>query len=406
MATPTQLFQLLASRYPRAKVYLSDPAFPFRMMRYAVLVALYFPRFLFLRIRKQPILAFDCRLRQYDSFYEPIYKAWLAQAENRAVVVFLFRFESNHRRPLPLWRKGLPVAYADYLDRKVCIAADAFPHKALPRTRRVQIFHGFGSFGASKPVETYVKPYDVFFMPTYFLKEQFDSGDIKGTEGKKAYAVGYPKLDPVMEGFRCAKLPPSGTTLFYGPTYSPTTSSLFEFLPELVELCKRRRYRLLLKLHPYLYHKRVASHSGGVDWRGRIREYRAQHAPITLIGERISMESLGRLFAETDLFITDSSGLGFEFVLTTGKPILFLGNKVKVPRQDVRGLDQYPEIRYRGGIGPIIVSPEELEQTVTQLLSGNPYQAAIAAFREDFVPNPGAAAPQAVERIEPLFAQL
>lgn len=405
MTTRTPLIHILAERYPRARVYLLDPGFPFRLMRYAALVILYFPRFLFLRIWKQPVLAFDCRFRHYDAFYEPIYAAWKERAENRISVVFLFRFESNTGRSLPLWSRGLPVVYAGYLDRKVLIAADSFSHKALPRTRRVQIFHGFGSFGTAWSVDKFLKPYDVFFMPNRYLYEEFQSGALNPQPGQQAYPVGYPKLDPLIRVARnaCRTTTP---TLFYGPTYGETVSSIVEFLPRIVELCRERAYRLILKLHPYLYNKHIKRHCGGVDWVKQIREYQKTYDGIILIDRDASTEALGRKFAETNLFLTDVSGLGYEFVLATGKPILFLGTRLKVPRPDMPGLDQYPEIYYRGIIGPIVQSPGGLGEAVALLLRNNSYREAIASFRREYVPNLGCASQRAAELIREMLSAL
>ena len=83
----------------------------------------------------------------------------------------------------------------------------------------------------------------------------------------------------------------------------------------------------------YLY-KHNYDYSGSIDWLRQVKQYQKKYKNIMLI--RCGKKKLVEYFKITDCFLTDTSGLGFEFVLATAKSILFLGNKLKIPLPDLR----------------------------------------------------------------------
>ena len=109
--------------------------------------------------------------------------------------------------------------------------------------------------------------------------------------------------------------------------------------------------------------------------------------------------------------MTDVFRIGFESVLVTSKPVIFLGDKLKVPLEDLRkgNIKKYencPEIYYRGKIGPIVKKPEELEETVRKILRENTYEDEIKKFRGGYVFNLGTATDVAVSEIKKIHEKL
>ena len=126
---------------------------------------------------------------------------------------------------------------------------------------------------------------------------------------------------------------------------------------------------------------------------------------------RGNKNDLSKYFRITDIFLTDVSGIGFEFVLATSKPVIFLGDKLKVALEDLRkgNVKKYencPEIYYRGRIGPIVKKPEELEEAVRKILRENTYKDEIKKFRREYVFNLGTATDVVVSEIKKIYEEL
>ena len=121
--------------------------------------------------------------------------------------------------------------------------------------------------------------------------------------------------------------------------------------------------------------------------------------------KNISFDKVRTYFEKTDFFITDNSGIGFEYSLISGRPTVFLGDKIKIPLEDIRNnnLRKYsecPEIKYRNRIGPVISSPEILDKSLNIFLKDyNKYSTAIEECRQDFTYNLGNASPVAADEI-------
>ena len=149
--------------------------------------------------------------------------------------------------------------------------------------------------------------------------------------------------------------------------------------------------------------------SGGINWPKKIYEYKESYRNITFV--RRNESNVGKYLGITDIFLTDVSGIGFEFVLTTSKPIIFLGDKLKVPLEDLRKGDikkyeNYPEIYYRGRIGPIVREPQKLEKIVKETVAKDNYKTEREKFRKEFIFNLGTAGDVAVSKLKAIYKEL
>jgi hypothetical protein len=366
----------------------------------ALVTIIFFPKYLYYLIRKEKIVAFDWGDGTYSDFYLPLFEKL---DKSDLDIVFFFRFGHTNRLGMTIFKKGLPRIYGDFLDNKVVICASPSKYEKLPKTTRIQIFHGFGSFGSAKQKD-YIERFDVLFLGTKFQWHQLRGQYKKIAKSKRIFCIGYPKIDKYISAKETDKsIDPDNITLFYGPTYHREISSIFEFLPAIVQMCQRNNYKLIIKLHPFLFHRHNYDESGGIDWPRRIYKYKKAYDNITFLRE--DKNNLGKYFGATDIFLTDVSGLGIEFVLTTSKPIVFLGNKLKVPLEDLRKGDvekykNYPEVYYRTKIGPIVAKPSGLEETVKKTIKQNDYKTEIEKFRKEWVFNLGTSADAAASKIK------
>ncbi len=331
-------------------------------------------------------------------------------AQQGIQVIYFFNFGSTNCFNLSIFKNGLPKIYGNLLDNKIVVSATNSQYKKLKNTIRVQMFHGIGSFGVDINMD-FIESYDVLFLQTRSQRQQLSNEYKDFVINKQIFNVGYPKVDNYILAQRAPLLPRKEKVLFYGPTYHPEISSIFSFLDTIVNTCQAYGFKLLIKLHPFLLNKNIFDWSGGIDWVRRVAHYKKKYDQIVFIKQDIGTRNLAKYFQMTNIFVTDVSGLGYEFVMATSKPIIFLGNKLKIPLNDLRDgnlakYDKFPEIYYRGQIGPIIIDPQKFESTVKKILTKNDYKINIEKFREEYTYNLGNAAQVGTSRLLELFSEL
>ncbi len=373
-----------------------------------LITIIYFPKYLYYLIKKQKIIAFDWGDGTYGSFYLPLFE----KLDNSDLeVVFFFHFGKANQFGPNIFKKGLPRIYADLLDNKVVICTGPSEYKKLPKTIRIQTFHGLVSFGAVWQKD-FIDYFDILFLATKFQWQQLQREYKKVAAGKKIFKVGYPKIDKYISiKGKKKNVEGDNVTLFYGPTYHREISSIFEFLPIIVKMCEKNNYKLIVKLHPLLYHKHSYDLSGGIDWPKEIYKYQKAYRNIIFLEKNENDYNLGEYFRMSNVFLTDVSSIGFEFVLSTSKPIIFLGNKLKIPLDDlqkgnIRKYEKYPEIYYRGKIGPIVGKPYQLETTLKRTVEGDGHKTERERFRREFIFNLGTSTDVAVSKIRETYEDL
>ncbi len=139
----------------------------------------------------------------------------------------------------------------------------------------------------------------------------------KGCLGiSKVFKVGMPKLSPLLNNCKFNRknilnslnMDCNKRTVLYAPTYKPT--SIFDLADPLFE--QTREYNLLIKLHPYSWHGRYASHKQHRVFEKKIKK--SDHA-VLIPKEKYSI--LPYIYV-ADTMITEASSTMFEF-LAIGK---------------------------------------------------------------------------------------
>jgi len=372
-------------------------------------IIIYFPKYLYYLFKKKKIIAIDWQNGIYSSFFMPLYES--LKRKSNLEVIFFFSFRGRNYINIFVLERGMPEIYKDILDNKIVICATCSKYVKLKNTVRIQIFHGLSSFGCAWQ-RTFIDNFDVLFLVTKFQWYQCAQGKYKELiEGKRIFKIGYPKIDKYITIEKQAKtIKKKDLILFYGPTYHREISSIFNFLSEIVQICKANDYILIIKLHPLLFYKHNYCYSGCIDWERRINSYKENYGKIILIKENDKNISISKYFKTADIFLTDCSGIGFEYVLSTGKPIIFLGNKLKIPLEDlrkgnIRKYKKYPEVYYRGKIGPIVKEHQKLEKTIKYLIKKDNYRTERVKFRKEYIFNLGVSANIAVAKIKDIYKE-
>jgi hypothetical protein len=340
----------------------------------------------------------------YIDFYINIYKRLLEYRKN-VNIIWLFTpgrglyFDNRIHKDI-----FIPAPLIFFIKNYVIITANV-PQVWLSSSKKYfGIMHGFGSFGSVINVD-HIHRFGKLFLATPYQYFQLTEGDYKGIFSKQNLVKGgYPKIDnfiqPFPKSYEC-----KNKAVFYGPTYHVDISSIFDYLIPLIEYTEKRNIKLFIKLHPFLYNKDIFEHSGKIDWVLKINEPKIENDHVTLLEKHTPFNEVVDYFKKSDYFITDNSGLGYEYSLITGRPTVWLGEKLKIPLEDLDSLNatkysDFQEIKYRGIIGPIISDVDKLDLCLDKFSQEmDNYYSSIRKFRTDFTFNLGQAAPVAAQAI-------
>ena len=333
-------------------------------------------------------IAFDYTNTSYLVFYKPFIEYFAKKKYN---IIF---FGNAH----PEYECYFEYTQFIFWSNLVIISADK--HRFFKRKNHsiIQIFHGIASFGSIWDKGFLIRN-NAIFLTSQFQRNQLDNSPFKELIHKHAirvYDVGYHKLDTLFNNYS----EKSAKKLFYGPTWHVEFSSIFDWVVPIFEVCSDLKIDLIIKLHPYLYSKNKVA-SGGIKWEQKLKEVGLKfNVNLEILPVNCGPERLSQAFSDTNIFVTDVSSIGHEFVLTTGGPIVYLGNKIKVPiGADPELFKDYPEYRVRGLIGPIVHTKETFRHQVINLSNANPFNSNIKEYRKSFTYNLGSATVTGIEAI-------
>lgn len=360
-----------------------------------------------------PLIVFDYKDGIYADVYINIYRELKQDEEvrDRLLVAFSDVNVAWHRDRRFDRTDFAPEWILRFVKRYVLISASVVheDHRSHHRdVRMVQVTHSPGSFGTVFGAEM-VRGFDRVFAVTPFQIAQLKEEPYRSLLPPDAVVpVGFPKIDGPVAPRGASDVPDPARTIFYGPTYHRDISSIFCFLDPVIAYARQRDLRLIIQLHPLLYKQYHLEYSGGIDWERRLKEAAKRYPFIEYLSPNTPFEELRARFTSIDYAITDNSGIGYEFCLITGRPVVFLGEKLKVPESEqtpeiLRKYSAFPEIDYRGKLGPLVVDPSELHAALDALpVQFTLYRECIERFREGFMFNLGAAAPVAASEIRKL----
>lgn len=209
----------------------------------------------------------------------------------------------------------------------------------LTSVKKIQLYHGVLDKGWTYSQKNN-QFYDLLLVTgNYALKRLLASG-IKLSKIKR---VGYPKLDH-LDKKNSSSNKNEKKTVLYAPTWG-LISSLPFLLKEIMKLSKE--YTILFKPHNYSewYYERFLRENG-----------------IEVIRE----EKIESVFARSDILVSDSSGIMFEFLLTK-KPAICMDTALWLQNEETLNSSNGPEVMFRD-LFYRVKNPSQLRSTLVLAL--------------------------------------
>ena len=226
--------------------------------------------------------------------------------------------------------------------------------------------------------------FDTVFMTGPHIKDEVRATEkLYGTKEKTLVEFGYPLMDDLVEGYRnLPQLKEGPAQILIAPSWQED-NLLDSCVDDLIRSLYGAGYKVIVRPHPE-YAKR---------WPDRLQLLKERWSAEE--GERLVFEydfSSGSSVYSSDLLVTDWSGIGIEFGLATGKPVLFVNTKMKVENPNWEAVGIVPqEIRLRSILGRAIEKAEAsgADKTAAQLLALGHSDEKAEALREQYFYHPG-----------------
>ena len=219
-------------------------------------------------------------------------------------------------------RRTLPdVSPSWYPPFDLFISLSQYTRGIPPRARRsLLIPHSLPSKGNSIIPQTFL--FDHLFLTGPLLEELFQEALEKCPPPQRpktrAHRAGYPKSDSLFSAPPARRAKGQRPALLYAPAYEPRTS-LDLYGEEIVRVLLEEDVNLWVRLHP-MYSNPLWIERIGVHWSARLEERFSSHPRFHMDD---SSDSYIRL-RETDLLITDVSGVALEYCLLNRGPIVYI----------------------------------------------------------------------------------
>ena len=215
----------------------------------------------------------------------------------------------------------------------------------------VYLFHAMMS-SHSAYLESAFDYYDTVLCATqYHIDELRKVEQIYRLKEKNLIPAGYPLLDKLLEDYTKYQAEPSGNHPFrilYAPSWGDNLS-LVNYGEQIIE-------KLLEGQHQVIFRPHSQSVKNNADLIKKILKQYENHPLFNYQDQSMNNDQL----FNTDLLVTDWSGMGFEFALVMKKPIIFIDTPMKLRNVNYKkvGIEAF-EISYRHKAGEIL-SPENV----------------------------------------------
>ena len=226
--------------------------------------------------------------------------------------------------------------------------------------------------------------FDTVFMTGPHIKDEVRATEkLYGTKEKTLVEFGYPLMDDLVEGYRSLPQKKEGPVqILIAPSWQED-NLLDSCVDDLIRSLYGAGYKVIVRPHPE-YAKR---------WPDRLQLLKERWSAEE--GERLVFEydfSSGSSVYSSDLLVTDWSGIGIEFGLATGKPVLFVNTKMKVENPNWEAVGIVPqEIRLRSILGRAIEKSEaaSADSAAAALLAEGHSDEKAQELREQYFYHPG-----------------
>ena len=260
-------------------------------------------------------------------------------------------YQLNNPRIKPFYIQNFEAALFPKLDSRAVVMTlpdlNRFYIKKTtnPGVNHIYVFHAVGSthlqynFGAFDHYDT------IFCVGPHHETELRKAEELYGLPPKTMVRYGYPYLEQVYQvhqdySSRNAPTPEGRKTVLIAPTWG-ANCILETCIDEIAAVLSRTEFNVVVRPHPEFCKRRP-------QVINRLKKSLAGSANIRLELDLVS----GLNVHNTDILITDWSGIGFEFAFGTGRPVLFIDTPLKIdnPKYQELGLEPL-EVFSRNQIG-------------------------------------------------------
>ena len=183
----------------------------------------------------------------------------------------------------------------------------------------------------------------LFCVGPHQMEEARAAEEVYHLKPRRLVQVGYGLLDEMTEAWeKKDKTPNSKKTILIGPSWQ-TDNIMDSCLDKLIEEFSKLNCRIIVRPHPQyvrLYGEKI---------EGLMARYRDR------IGEDFEIQtdfSSTDTVYNADLLVTDWSNVGYEFALSTYKPVLYINTPMKVMNPQYKDIPVVPfDIRIRAQLG-------------------------------------------------------
>ncbi|MBC8527357.1 MAG: CDP-glycerol glycerophosphotransferase family protein [Candidatus Cloacimonetes bacterium] len=282
---------------------------------------------------------FDLVQEYYWPSFEPIYKVmaddsnfdlWLKIGPNQKRFLGVFLISQKKEIENKFIKQGYQITNrCNDFDAVICGSPLKFPEK-YGQSLLCNVDHGpgFKTLRYREFLKQRKTKYIVFLEGQYRV-EKFKKYGLDKIED--IYKVGLPKLDPFFTGvynrkslIKKYKLNPDKKTVLYAPSYKPT--SIFLIGENITSLLTN--YNVIIKLHPYSWSGKYASHSQHKFFEKLVKKYPELH-----LVRKNEHNIMPYLFI-SDTMISDGSSVINEFLALNRCGVIFDLDDEKLKHSD------------------------------------------------------------------------
>jgi YidC/Oxa1 family membrane protein insertase len=180
---------------------------------------------------------------------------------------------------------------------------------------------------------------------------------------KELIEAGYPLLDTMIREYEESqkdKVQPDHKTVLIAPSWQKD-NIVDSCLDDILDKIKGHDYQVIVRPHPQ--HVRLMPE--------RMEQLKQKFADDPSVEIQTDFTSNNTVF-DADMIITDWSGIGYEYAITTKKPVLFINTPMKIMNPEYQNIDTVPiNIWVRNEIGMVVELdklneiPEKVEYMLT-----------------------------------------
>mgnify|MGYP004457874883 FL=1 len=248
----------------------------------------------------------------------------------------------------------------------------------------IYIPHGMDSLNLTQRYKS-INAYDVFFAASKYQRLEAEKTYELFKLKREVFNYGYTLLDDMIKNYETSSKTKKGSKnkrILIAPSWQKDNICDLCLDELLSKLKKEKNYNIIVRPHP-----QEVKHAK--EKFEKLKEKYKSNKNIYIETDFSSNSSI----LESDILITDWSGIGYEFAFTTKKPVLFIDTPMKVMNPNYKDINVEPfNIWTRNVIGKSLKVNElnKVNETIDMLLKNeNKYKKEITNLLEDSIYNLG-----------------